>query len=86
MSGIQAALDEGRGINGRGCFVEDHHWRIADGCAGDGEKLTLSLAESSAVASEDGVVTLRQHTDEAVGVGELLLRRCILSPLAAGLP
>lgn len=70
---IHTALDEGfgAGINGRGCFVEDHHWRIADGCAGDGEKLTLSLAESSAVASEDGVVTLRQHTDEAVGVGEL---------------
>ena len=69
---IHAALDEGFGarIDGRGCFVEDHHRRIADGGAGDGEKLTLSLAESGAVASEDGVVTLRQHTDEAVGVGK----------------
>lgn len=70
---IHAALDEGFGacIDGRGGFVEDHHWWIADGCAGDGEKLTLSLAESGAVAGEDGVVTLRQHTDEAVSVGEL---------------
>lgn len=70
---IHAALDEGfgAGIDGRRCFVENHHWRIADGCAGDGEELALSLAEPGAVASEDGVVTLRQHTDEAVGIGEL---------------
>lgn len=47
-----------------------HHGRIADGCAGDGEELALSLAESGAVASEDGVVSLRQHADEAVGIGE----------------
>lgn len=71
--GVHAALNEGfgAGIDGGGCFIQDHHGRIADGCAGDGEKLALSLAESGAVASEDGVVTLRQHTDEAVSVGEL---------------
>lgn len=69
---IHAALDEGFGacIDGRGGFVEDHHWWIADGCAGDGEKLTLSLAESGAVAGEDGVIPLRQHTNETVGIGE----------------
>lgn len=70
---IHTALNEGfgAGIDGGGCFVEDHHGRIADGGTSDGEELALSLAESGAVAGEDGVVTLRQHTDEAVSVGEL---------------
>lgn len=70
---IHAALDESFGarIDGRSCFVEDHHRRIADGGASDREELTLSLAESGAIAGEDGVVPLRQHTDEAVGIGEL---------------
>ena len=61
----------GSGINGTGCLVKDQHRRICNGGAGDGEKLSLALAQVCSVSSEKGVVALWKPADETIGVGKL---------------
>ena len=61
----------GAGVDGGGGFVEDHHRWVANRRTGNGEELALALREACAVATENGVVAVRQHFDKAVGIGEL---------------
>ena len=69
---VHAALHQslGAGVDGGSSLIEDEHRRVGDGCAGDGQQLTLALREVRAVAGQHGVVALGQALDEAVGVGQ----------------
>ena len=42
---VHAFLDKGlgSGIDGAGCLIEDHDWRVSDRRAGDGDQLALPL-------------------------------------------
>ena len=69
---VHAALHQslGAGVDGGSSLIEDEHRRVGDGCAGDGQQLTLALRQVRAVAGQHGVVALGQALDEAVGVGQ----------------
>src|SRR5699024_3750487 len=40
------------------------------GSPGNGQQLPLALAQVSAVSGEHGVISLRKHLDESIGVGQ----------------
>ena len=69
---VHTALHQslGTGVDGGGGLVEDEHRRVSNGCAGDGQQLTLALRQVRTVAGQHGVVALGQALDEAVGVGQ----------------
>ena len=71
--GVQAFLYQlfGTGVDGAGGFVQNQHRGIVDGRPGDGQELSLALAQVGPVAGQHGVIALRQTTDEAIGVGQL---------------
>ena len=58
----------GTGINGTGGFVQDQDRRICNSCTGDGEKLSLALAQVCTVSTEKGVITLWKPADKTVSV------------------
>ena len=58
-------------IDGGSRLVEDHHGRVRDRRAGDGEQLSLSLREVGTVRFEHGVEAVGQAGDEVVSVGDL---------------
>ena len=60
----------GTGINGTGGFVQDQDRRICNSCTGDGEKLSLALAQVCTVSTEKGVITLWKPADKTVSVGK----------------
>ena len=49
-------------------FIEDEHRRIGDGSACDRNELPLSLAQISAVARNDGIVSLFKSADKSVRI------------------
>ena len=51
-------------------FIQNQHRGIGHGSAGNGQQLTLALAQVGAVAGEHRVVAVRQMLDKAVGVGQ----------------
>ena len=57
---IHAALHDGLGarVDGAGRLVEDHHRRVGDRRAGDGDELALALREVRAVVGQQRVVAL----------------------------
>ena len=59
----------GAGVDGGGRLVQNQHGGQAEHHAGDAEQLLLALTDVAAVLSNDGIVTLGQAADEAVGVG-----------------
>ena len=61
------------GIDGGSCLVQDQHRGQTEHHAGDAEQLLLALTDVAAVLSNNGIVTLGQAADEAVGVGGLAL-------------
>ena len=70
---VHAVLNQllGTGIDGGGCFVQNHDRRIGHGRTGNGDQLTLALRKACAVAGELGVIALGQTGDEIVGIGQL---------------
>ena len=86
---IHAALHDGLGarVDGAGRLVEDHHRRVGDRRASDGDELALALREVRAVVGQQCVVALRQACDEVVRAGEpcrraALLVRCVQTAVA----
>ena len=71
--GVHAGLDDllGAGIDGGSGLVQDHDRGVGHGRAGDGDQLALALGQAGSVALKDGVITVGEHADEAVGVGQL---------------
>ena len=60
----------GARVDAAGCLVEDEHWRIGNGSAGDGQQLALTLAQVAAISIEDCLVAIAQTADEAVGIDQ----------------
>ena len=77
---VHALLDDGlrSGIDAGGGLVHDQHRRIGHGRPRDGDQLTLSLGQPGSVAGQHRLVSLRQHADEAVRVGQLRRRDALL--------
>ena len=73
---IHAALDDrlGARVDGARRLVEDHHRRVGDRRAGDGDQLPLALREVGAVARKLRIVALGQARDEVVRARELRRR------------
>ena len=77
---VHAALDErlSSGVDGGGCFVENHDRGVGDGGAGNGKKLPLALREVCAVRGQHCVVALGKASDEVVRVCKLRRRDAFL--------
>src|SRR5439155_14215726 len=58
-----------RGIEGGRGLVEQKNWRILQKCAGDSDTLSLTDAEMPASFANHAFVTIRQLTNEFVGLG-----------------
>ena len=67
---IEGFLDQtlGARIDRGGRFVEDQDSGIGQCRAGDGDQLTLSLAEAGAAFAEHGLILLRQAIDKYIRV------------------
>ena len=60
----------GARVNAACGFVKNEHRRIGNGSTGNGQQLSFTLAQVTAVGVEDGVVAVTQTADEAVGIDE----------------
>ena len=57
------------GINGGGCFIQNQDTRQPHKDSGNGQQLPLSLRKGFSSISQIGIVTLRELTNEEVGIG-----------------
>ena len=69
---IHAGLHDllGTGIDGGRGLVKDQRGRIGHRRASDGDQLALALGQAGTVAFQHRVVSLGQHTDEAVRIDQ----------------
>ena len=58
-------------VQGAGGLVQDEHGGVLEQRPGDGDPLPLPAAHRHAALAQDGVVSLGEGGDEAVGVGGL---------------
>ena len=59
----------GGGVQGRGGLVENQHGRVLQQGAGNGHALPLAAGQPHAVVADNGVDSVRQLVDEALGLG-----------------
>ena len=71
--GVHATLHQGFGacINGRCSLVQNQTGRICHSGTGNGQQLTLTLAQVSAVTGQHRLVAIRQTADKPICIGQL---------------
>ena len=70
---VHAVLNQllGTGVDGRGGLIQNQCRRIGDRSPGNGQQLTLALAQIGAITGKHGLIAVRQTADKSVGVGQL---------------
>ena len=70
---VHTTLNDGLGtrVDTGSCFIQDHDGRIGNGCARNGDELSLTLRKRRTVVFKHGVVAVGETTDEIVGTCKL---------------